>query len=72
MIKQNGFIVLQKVLKLPSDNTKLFQNVIQKAEFIPIFETLDFKHGKSYTSYGTRRRRQTSKVFSSIIGNGEN
>jgi len=68
MIKQNGFIVLQKVLKLPSDNTELFQNVIQKAEFIPIFETLDFKHGKSYTSYGTRRRRQTSKVFSSIIG----
>ena len=28
MIKQNGFIVLQKVLNLPSDNTKLFQNVI--------------------------------------------
>lgn len=68
MIKENGFVLLQKVLDLPSDNTQLFQNVIQKAEFIPIFETLDFKNGKPYTSYGTRRRRQTSKAFSSIIG----
>ena len=68
MIKHNGFVLMKKVLDLPSDNTQLFQNVIQKAEFIPVFESLDFKNGKPKSSFGTRRRRQTSKVFSPIIG----
>ena len=68
MIKQNGFVLLQKVLDLTSDNKQLLHEVIQKAKFKPIFETLNFKNGKPHSSYGTRRRRQTPKAFSSIIG----